>query len=180
MLFIHPNLVALRSIKSCLPRDVLVLSLQLINNKKVSRTLDQFLRLKMTTLGGCIAQWIAFLLLTQQPRVWFSAFPRFFRNFLMLLRFINSSALLRAWTVQNKCLIVNRTHLVLACGKLVLQKWPFFQKLFSLCHFLTTVCHFWHLESYFNAINISITTGSQNFSGTSSLEFQIKPTAAFH
>ena len=42
MLFIHPNLVALRSIKSCLPRDVLVLSLQLISNKKVSRTLDQF------------------------------------------------------------------------------------------------------------------------------------------
>ena len=81
----------------------------------------------MTTLGGCIAQWIAFLLLTQRPRVWFSAFPRFFRNFLMLLRFINSSALLRAWTVQNKCLIVNRTHLVLACGKLVLQKWPFFK-----------------------------------------------------
>ena len=40
----------------------------------------------------------------------------------MLLRFIDSSALLSAETVQNKCLIVYRTHLVLASGKLVLPK----------------------------------------------------------
>ena len=71
------------------------------------------------------AQWVAFLLLTQRPRVWFLAFPRFVRNFLMLLRFIHSSALLRAWTVQKKCLIVDRTHLVLASSKLVLQTKPF-------------------------------------------------------
>ena len=38
---------------------------------------------------------------------------------LFLLRFI-VSALLREWTVQS--LIVDRTHLVLVCGKLVLQK----------------------------------------------------------
>ena len=35
--------------------------------------------------GGRIAQWIAYLLLAQRPRVRFSAFPRFFqRKFLML------------------------------------------------------------------------------------------------
>ena len=55
------------------------------------------------------------------PRLRFSVFPRFFRNFLMLLRFIDS-ALLREWTVQS--LIVDQTHLVLVSGKLVLQKSP--------------------------------------------------------
>ena len=43
----------------------------------------------------------------------------FFQNFLMLLRFIDSSLLLRVWIVQ-KSMIVDQTHLVLASGKLVL------------------------------------------------------------
>ena len=60
-----------------------------------------------------------FALHTQPTRVRFSAFPRYFRNFLMLLRF-NNSALLRKWTVQS--LIVVRTHTVLLSGKLVQQK----------------------------------------------------------
>ena len=62
---------------------------------------------------------VAFALHTQPARVQFSAFPRFFRNFLMLLRF-NDSALLWEWTVQS--LKVVRTHLVLISGRLVLQK----------------------------------------------------------
>ena len=44
---------------------------------------------------GRIAQWYALLLLTQWPLVRFSVFPRFFQNFLMMLRSIESSALLR-------------------------------------------------------------------------------------
>ena len=40
------------------------------------------LRYSQTNLGGRIAQWIAFLLHSQQPRVWFSVFPKtyFLRN----------------------------------------------------------------------------------------------------
>ena len=58
----------------------------------------------------------AYLLLTQQPLVWFLAFPRVF--FLMLLRFIDASAQKSGQRLD----IVNRTHLVLASGKRVLQK----------------------------------------------------------
>ena len=47
----------------------------------------------------------------------------------MLLRFI-SCALHRVWTVQS--LIVDRTHLVLVSGKLVLQNKTTSVKLFSL------------------------------------------------
>ena len=39
----------------------------------------------------------------------------------MLLRLIDSSALLAVWTVQ-KCIKVDQTHQELACGKLLLQK----------------------------------------------------------
>ena len=63
----------------------------------------------------------AFTLLTQQPRVRFSGFPKIF------LRKINSmsprlidSSLLREWTVRS--LTVDRIHLVLTSGKVVLQK----------------------------------------------------------
>ena len=57
------------------------------------------------TWGGGIAH-SAFALLTQQPWVWFSVFPKK----LMLLRLIDSE-LLREWTEQS--LIVDQTHLVL-------------------------------------------------------------------
>ena len=70
-------------------------------------------------LGGWHSTELAFALLTQPARVWFSAFPKTFRNFLMSLKF-NDSALLRECTVQS--LIVVQTHLVLVSGKLVLQK----------------------------------------------------------
>ena len=46
---------------------------------------------------------------------------------MMLLRLIDS-ALLREWTVQS--LIVDRTHLVLVRGKLVLQKKKNLAKIF--------------------------------------------------
>ena len=53
---------------------------------------------------GGIAQWIAFLLPTQRPRVGFMVFPKiyFLYKFInwMLLRFIYSK-LLREWTEQS-------------------------------------------------------------------------------
>ena len=64
---------------------------------------------------GCIAQRMAFFLLTQRRRVRFSAFLNVFREKFDV--FIDS-ALLREWTVQ---LIVGQTHLGLVSGKLVLQ-----------------------------------------------------------
>ena len=61
----------------------------------------------------------AHLLLTRQPRVWFSAFPRIF--FLLLLRFLTTLL----WTVDRGLIrYVNQTHLVLARGKWILQKTP--------------------------------------------------------
>ena len=71
--------------------------------------------------GGWHCTEVAFALHTQMSLVQFSAFPRFFQNFLMLLRF-NDSAPLREWTVQS--FMVVQTHLVLVSGKLVLQKIP--------------------------------------------------------
>ena len=65
--------------------------------------------------GFPIAQ--GFLRRTFWPQAQFSVSPRFFKEFLMLLRFISSSSLLIVWTVQKKCLIVDQTHLVLASGK---------------------------------------------------------------
>ena len=65
--------------------------------------------------GGRIAQWIAFLLHTQQPQVWFSAF---LKNKLMLQRLIDSPASNSGQRLDH----VNQTHLVLDSGKLVLQK----------------------------------------------------------
>ena len=59
---------------------------------------------------------VAYLLLTQKPLVWFSAFPRTFH--LMLLRFIDGTAKNSAQRLDN----VNWTHLALASSKLVLQK----------------------------------------------------------
>ena len=55
------------------------------------------------------------MLLTQQPLVRFSAVPNFF---LTLLRFIDDMAKNSGQRLDN----VNQTHLVLASGKLVLQK----------------------------------------------------------
>ena len=69
---------------------------------------------------------VAFVLLTQPAQVGFLAFPRFFQrnsNFLFSQRFIDSSALLSVCgQCMKSCLIVDGTHLVLASGKLVLQK----------------------------------------------------------
>ena len=58
---------------------------------------------------------VAYLPLTQQPQVWFSAFPRIF--LLILLRFIGSTA----WNTGQMLDNVNRTYLVLASGKLLQQ-----------------------------------------------------------
>ena len=67
--------------------------------------------------GGRISQWIAYLLLAQQLRVRFSAFPRF-RKILDVVEIYRQRALLRQWTVQS--LIVDRTHPVLV--RAVLEK----------------------------------------------------------
>ena len=48
-------------------------------------TLHFDLSQKAETRGGRIAQWIAYLLLTPQPRVRNSAFPRFFQRELFSL-----------------------------------------------------------------------------------------------
>ena len=56
-------------------------------------------------------------------QVLFTAFPKIYilRKFILsLLQRIIDSTLLREWTVQS--LIVDRTHLELVLGKLVLQK----------------------------------------------------------
>ena len=58
---------------------------------------------------------VAYLLLSQQPRVQFSVSPRIF--LLMLLRFIDGTAYNSGQRHDN----VNPTHLVLASGNLVLQ-----------------------------------------------------------
>ena len=59
---------------------------------------------------------VAFLLLTQQPGVRYSALPRIY--LLMLLRFIDSTAKNSGQRLDK----ANGTHLVLTCGKLVLTK----------------------------------------------------------
>ena len=56
------------------------------------------------------------MLLTQQPGVRFSAFPRI--RLLMLLRFFDGTAYNSGQRLEN----VNRTHLLPASGKLVLKK----------------------------------------------------------
>ena len=66
--------------------------------------------------GGLHSREVAYLLLTQQPWVQFLAFPRIF--LLMLFRFIDSAALNKGQRFDN----VNRFDLVLASGKLVLQR----------------------------------------------------------
>ena len=52
------------------------------------------------SLGGRHRTEVMFALLTQLAQVRFLVFPRFFWNFLMLLKF-NDNALLREWTVQS-------------------------------------------------------------------------------
>ena len=65
-------------------------------------------------LGELHSTEVAYLLLTQQPWVRFSPYLRIF--LLMLLRFMD-------WIESGQRLDnVNGTHLVLASGKLVLQK----------------------------------------------------------
>ena len=63
-----------------------------------------------------MAKHVAYLLLTQQPQVWFSAFP--WICIFVLLTFIEGTASNIGQRPDN----VNRTHLVLDSGKLVLQK----------------------------------------------------------
>ena len=64
-----------------------------------------------------IAQWIAFLLGTQQPLVWFSAFLRKF--IFMLQRFIDGTAEKSGQRLLDN---ISQANLVLASGKLVLHK----------------------------------------------------------
>ena len=83
--------------------------------------------------GGCISHLIAFSLCNQQPRVRFLAFPKFFpghfsekekiglmKKLSMLPRLISSTAAQSSG--QQRPNYIDRTHLVLASGKLVLQK----------------------------------------------------------
>ena len=66
-----------------------------------------------------VAQWIAYLLPTLQPRIQIPAFPIFFSDeFLMLLSLTDGTVLKSGQRLDN----VDQTHLVLASGKLVLQK----------------------------------------------------------
>ena len=76
--------------------------------------------------GGRIAQWIAFLLLTQQPRVRLSAYPGriFSLEFFLGVDEFNQwdFALLIQWAGQKSLIVVvDRTHAVLASGELALQ-----------------------------------------------------------
>ena len=71
---------------------------------------------KELAIGGLHSTEVAQLPLTQQPRVRFLVFPITF--LLMLLSFIEGSTSNSGQRLEN----VNGTHLVLASGKLVLQK----------------------------------------------------------
>ena len=69
---------------------------------------------------------VAYLILTQQPWDRFSVFPRVF--LFMLMRYLDIlTALLRTVDTGKRLDNVNQIHLVLASGKIVLQKsfyWP--------------------------------------------------------
>ena len=86
-------------------------------NHKFAILCGSYIKKKMTGGRGLHRTEVAFLLLTQRPWVLFSAFPSIFP--LMLLRFIDDIAKSSGQRLDN----VNRTHLVLASGKLVLQKY---------------------------------------------------------
>ena len=75
---------------------------------------------------------VAFLLLTQQPWVWFSVFPKIYFDVVEIYRW--------RWLEESGQMLenVDQTHLVLASDKLVLQKRPLrFLKL----HLFTTRGH---------------------------------------
>ena len=98
---------------------------------------NTFIIWSMVILGGSTE--VAYLLLTQQHWVQFLAFPRIF--LLMLLTFID-------WTAQNsgqRLDNVNKTHLVLASGKLVLQK----SMLILLFKYRPFPASFWIYFSFF-------------------------------
>ena len=68
-----------------------------------------------------VAQWIAFSLCTQRPRVRFLAFPRIFSEELFILDVAKNNWLLNSG--QQRLNNLDRTHLALwLSGKLVLQK----------------------------------------------------------
>ena len=75
---------------------------------------------KILGWGGRIAQWIAFSLRTQRPRIRFLAFPRFFQipnfqtsglKFLDVVEIYRQQCMLSVCGQCIKCLIVDRTHL---------------------------------------------------------------------
>ena len=69
-------------------------------------------------VGGLFSTEVAFLLLTQQPQVRFPALPKIYINVAVTYQ--------QRWLEENGQRLenVDRTHLVLASGKLVLQKDP--------------------------------------------------------
>ena len=66
------------------------------------------------------AQWIAFLLHAQRPWVQFLALLNFFKEKFDVAEIFQQRTAQREETVQS--LLVDRTHLVLVSGQLVLQK----------------------------------------------------------
>ena len=106
------------------------------------------------------------LLLTQQPWVPFSAFPK---NFLWVLQgFIDGTALYSGQRLYN----VNQTHLVLASGKLVLRETkkqvnPFRDRRLEITHCLkrscplsstscSTIDHVWTISSISDRLKTDI------------------------
>ena len=80
---------------------------------------------KNWTLGGWHSTEVAFALLILLARVWFSVFTRFFREIqISWCRRDLSTAVHCLVCVDSawKSLILDQTHLVLASGKLVLEK----------------------------------------------------------
>ena len=92
------------------------------NSSLLKKTNEKIRKFSLDVLKwGSIAQWLAYLLLSQQPQVRFPAFSKKFQR-------KNCQ-----WCIgQRRCLEesgqwienVDRSHLVLASGRLVLQKCP--------------------------------------------------------
>ena len=130
-----------KSIKECLDRNPdafkpkvhIFKCFNFISDETKIKNSTDFLDQAYSHLGGGLQNTeVAYLLLTQQPWVRYSVFPRIF--LLMLLRFIDSTAL----NIGQILEYVNWTHLALASGKLILQNktyWTNFLCSITLCYF---------------------------------------------
>ena len=103
------------------------------------------IKLTFSRLGGRHRTEVAFALFTQLARIRFTVFPSCFRiRISRCHRDLSTSVHCLVWGQCMKCLIVDRTHLVLASGKLVLQKKTYscLTRPTRACHFLFSWCLF--------------------------------------